>query len=69
MFEGLTIFIIIVATLTFFILILGLIFAIYIVYNKQSNDIDKLSDKEKEIFKELSKKENSIKSYKHIYFL
>lgn len=69
MFNGLTLFIIIVALITFFILILGLIFAIYIVYNKQSKNIDELSDKEKEIIEETKIKETSSKKFEHIYFL
>ena len=69
MFELSTIFFIIVVLATFFILILGLIFAIYIVYNKHSNDIDELSDKEKKIIDESSIKETANKNLNHIYFL
>ena len=69
MFEVSTIFFIIVVLATFFILILGLIFAIYIVYNKHSNDIDDLSDKEKKIIDESSIKETANKNLNHIYFL
>jgi len=69
MFEGLTLLFIIVVLITFFILILGLLFAIYLVYNKHSNDIDELSDKEKEIIDEESMKEPSTKKFEHIYFL
>ena len=69
MFEVSTIFFIIVVLATFFILILGLIFAIYIVYNKHSNDIDELSDKEKKIIDESSIKETANKNLNHIYFL
>ncbi|HOK18340.1 MAG TPA: hypothetical protein P5272_02035 [Caldisericia bacterium] len=69
MFELSTIFFIIVVLATFFILILGLIFAIYIVYNKHSNDIDDLSDKEKKIIDESSIKETANKNLNHIYFL
>jgi len=69
MFEVSTIFFIIVVLATFFILILGLIFAIYIVYNKHSNDIDELSDKEKKIINESFIKETTNKNLNHIYFL
>ncbi|HOL83456.1 MAG TPA: hypothetical protein PLK48_05585 [Caldisericia bacterium] len=69
MFELSTIFFIIVVLATFFILILGLIFSIYIVYNKHSNDIDDLSDKEKKIIDESSIKETANKNLNHIYFL
>ncbi len=69
MFEVSTIFFIIVVLATFFILILGLIFAIYIVYNKHSNDIDELSDKEKKIINEVSIEKTANKKLKHIYFL
>lgn len=69
MFEGLTLLFIIVVLITFFILILGLLFAIYLVYNKHSKDIDELSDKEKEIIDEVSIKESSAKKFEHIYFL
>jgi len=69
MLEGLTLLFIIVVLITFFILILGLLFAIYLVYNKHSKDIDELSDKEKEIIDEVSIKESSTKKFEHIYFL
>lgn len=69
MFNGLTLLFIIVVLVTFFVLILGLIFAIYIVYNKHSKDIDELSDKEKEIIDEISIGKTSNKKFEHIYFL
>jgi len=69
MFNGLTFLFIIVVLVTFFVLILGLIFAIYIVYNKHSKDIDELSDKEKEIIDEISIGKTSNKKFEHIYFL
>ncbi|MGB9750114.1 MAG: hypothetical protein ACPLWB_04675 [Caldisericia bacterium] len=69
MFDGLTLLFIIVVLVTFFILILGLIFAIYIVYNKHSKDIDELSDKEKEIIDDTSITKTSNKKFEHIYFL
>lgn len=69
MFQGLTFLSILLVLITFFILILGLLFAIYIVYNKHSKDIDELSNEEKEIINNLSIHETSNKKFEHIYFL
>ncbi|MGQ9845444.1 MAG: hypothetical protein ACUVQN_04450 [Caldisericia bacterium] len=69
MFQGLTFFSILLVLITFFILILGLLFAIYIVYNRHSKDIDELSNEEKEIIDNLSINETSNKKFEHIFFL
>lgn len=69
MFQGLTFFSILLVLITFFILILGLLFAIYIVYNRHSKDIDELSNEEKEIIDNLSINETSNKRFEHIFFL
>lgn len=69
MFQGLTFFSILLVLITFFILILGLLFAIYIVYNRHSKDIDELSNEEKEIIDNLLINETSNKRFEHIFFL
>lgn len=69
MFQGLTFFSILLVLIIFFILILGLLFAIYIVYNRHSKDIDELSNEEKEIIDNLSINETSNKKFEHIFFL
>lgn len=68
MFEGLTFFSILLILITFFILILGLLFAIYIVYDKHSKDIDELSNEEKEIIDKLPINETSNKNSNISFF-
>lgn len=61
-----TILIIVFSTLFF---IIGLTFAIYIVFNKFTKDIDELSDEEKEIVEKTISENTNKKKFEHIYFL